>query len=134
MSQVEYCGRVMPRWSAAGQPVLSPVLTAGLLVGRACVWVVPGALSASGPRRGLVFERLGGSPKAQDVPLSRLWPLDVMVPLPAQLAPGALFAKMLFSTVAVSLAPLLMPEPTLPLLRVNVTFVRVSADVPRPEL
>lgn len=49
-------GREMPRWSLAGQPVLSPASMAGLPESRAWVRVGP-PLAWRGPRRGSVLVR-----------------------------------------------------------------------------
>ena len=85
MSQTAPCGRGVPRWSAAGQPLLSAALIAGLLVSKAWVRVGP-PLFASGPSSGLTFAWSPGPvPKPQVFPLSRLPPSEVTVPNWAQL-------------------------------------------------
>ena len=133
--------RVTPRWSAAGQPLMgSPALTAGLLTGMECVCVGP-PLFASSPSCGSLLETSPVPPKAQDVPLSRLWPLEVIGPLQLGLAPPVLPATIVFLTFTVPLdvggLPMLFLIPPPPpgatdpaLFSVIVTLVSVMTVVP----
>src|SRR3972149_5707597 len=100
MSHAAPWGRATPRWSVAGggQSEL-PASMAGLPARRAWVWVGP-PLFARGPSMGSVLLRWPVPEKPQVLALSRLWPLDVTVPL--QLAPGGpLPATMVFLRFAV---------------------------------
>src|SRR4051794_10688611 len=82
MSQPLRCGRVVPRWSTAGQPSASAASIAALTLLSACVFVGP-PLSASGP----MFDLRLRSPAAvnrHESPSSMLWPSDdVNTPEPA---------------------------------------------------
>lgn len=72
---------------------MSAASMAGLPANRARVWVAP-PLSWSGPSFGFVPLRSPGAAKPHVLPLSRLWPWEVIVP--EQLPPELLFATMVF--------------------------------------
>src|SRR5439155_18760473 len=85
-------GRGKPRWSVAGGGQSSPPASIAGLPGNSA-WVGVGPpLSCSGPSCGSMLTRSPVPVNPQELPLSRLCPWDVKVPLPAQLSPERLSA------------------------------------------
>ena len=105
MSQCAPCGRETPRWSVAEQ-VSPPASMAGEPAGSAMVLVFP-PLSANAPSSGSVFFR-DVAPKAQVVPVSRLWPLSVIIP---EQLPAVLSASREFWIVIPEVGEALTPPP-----------------------
>src|SRR6266498_437169 len=107
MSQAAPRGRGTARWSAVGQPVLSPWSIAGLPGSKAWVGVGP-PLSRSGPSSGFILKRSPAAPKPQVAPLTRLWPCEVIGPAQFRGLPPA---TIVFLSASV---PLMLPAPPAP--------------------
>src|SRR5438552_3821055 len=110
MSHVDPCGRVTPLSSVSGGGHPCAASSAGLPARGACVCRKegPGELYCSEPRRGLVFGRSPATVGVQELPLSMLWPSDMISPLQSW---GVFAARMVFRTSTLPNASLEVPPP-----------------------
>src|SRR5581483_961994 len=118
-----------PRWSAPGQPALSPASIAGLPGSGAWVGVGP-PLSWSGPSWGSVLIRSPAALKPHSFVLSRLCPWEVSVPAQFCTDGAVLFATIVFFTVIAPSPALIPPVPEVAVFPVIVLLSSVTAPVP----
>src|SRR5439155_869671 len=117
------CGRVTPLSSVSGGGHPCAASSAGLPARGGCVCRKegPGELYCSEPRRGLVFGRSPATVGVQELPLSMLWPSDMISPLQFW---GVFAARMVFRTSTLPNASLEVPPPACAPLPVTVLLSR----------